>query len=118
MIMIILSVLGEKMGSVSNISGTSTAGLSGAMTLGFFEMKNTIPLMFFQLIIGVYLIEIVIISAVLLSKIEVGDDKINELHSISMYLPIAIIIYFFVAFGVTVAFSSMAKIAIALGEFA
>ena len=118
MIMIILSVLGEKLGSVSNISGTSTAGLSGAMTLGFFEMKNTIPLMDFQLIIGIYLIEIVIISAVLLSKIEVGDDKINELHSISMYLPVAIVIYFFVAFGVTVAFSSMAKIAIALGSFA
>jgi hypothetical protein len=118
MIIIILSVLGEKVGSLSSFGGTNpAAGLSGAMTFGFFQMSNSIPLMHFQLIIGIYLIEVVLMSASLLSKIEVGDDEINLKYTSAFYLTIAIIIYFFVALSVTVAFSSMAKIAIALGEF-
>ncbi len=122
MILIILSVLGEKISaatSAAEVPGTvGGAGLGGSMAFGFFEMSNTIPLPIFQIVVGIYLIEIVVISTILASKIEFGDDRIQELDSIQKALIISIIIYFFIALGVTIAFAGMAKVAIALGEFA
>ena len=121
MIMIILSILGERIeGVIGGLQapGVAAPGIGGSMAFGFFEMSNTIPLPIFQLVVGIYLIQITIISSVLGSKIEYGDDKINELDSIQKYLLIAIIIYFFVTLGVTVGFGGMARIAVAIGEFA
>ncbi|MCD6576232.1 MAG: hypothetical protein J7K73_03670 [Nanoarchaeota archaeon] len=119
MILSILAVLGEKISSIGSASAGAgvPASLGGAMSFGFFEMSNTIPLAMFQIIVGIYLVEIVIISAVLASKIEFGDDSIQELYTIKKLLMYAVIIYFFVAAGVTVAFGSMARTAIALGTF-
>ncbi len=121
MIMIILSVLGEKIETVvggMQAPGAAAPGVGGAMTFGFFEMSNTIPLPIFQIVVGLYLIQITIISSVLGSKIEYGEDRINEMDSIQKYLLVAIIIYFFVTLGVTIGFAGMARIAIAIGEFA
>jgi len=119
MILTILAVLGEKISSIGSAAsqGGGMPSLSGSLSFGFFEMSNTIPLATFQIIVGIYLIEIVVISASLASKIEYGDDSIQELYTIKRLLMFAIIIYFFVAAGVTVAFGSMARIAIALGTF-
>jgi hypothetical protein len=124
MILIILSVLGSKITAAtsaaevpSTIGGGASAGLGGSVAFGFFQMSNTIPLPFFQIIVGIYLIEIVIISTILASKIEFGDDHIQELDSVQKALWISIIIYFIVAVGVTIAFSGMAHVAIAIGSF-
>lgn len=123
MILIILSVLGEKITAATAASdvpstvGGGSAGLGGSVAFGFFEMSNTIPLPFFQIIVGIYLIEIVIISTILASKIESGDDRVAQLDSVQKALWMATIIYFFVAIGVTIAFAGMANIAISLGEF-
>ena len=103
-------------GAPSSLAGTS-AGLGGAMAFGFFEMSNTIPLSFFQVIVGLYLVEIVIISTLLASKIENGDDRVAELHSTQKALWVSIIIYLIVTVGVTLLFSGMANIAVAIGEF-
>lgn len=123
MIMIILSVLGEKIASATSAADVpstlaGTGGVGGTMAFGFFEMSNTIPLPVFQIVVGIYLIEITIISAVLASKIEYGDDRVQELDTVAKSLLISTIIYFIVALGVTIAFAGMAKIAITLGEFA
>jgi len=121
MILIILATLGQKIAAATGATGTAGggfgAGAGGLAAFGFFELSNTIPLPVFQLIVGIYLVEIVIVSTLLASKIEYGDDKIQELDSISKDLIIAVIIYFFVALGVTIAFAGLAKIAVALGEF-
>lgn len=121
MILIILSVLGTKIAAATAAAGAPGGGFGGGAgglaAFGFFELSNTIPLPVFQLIVGIYLIEIVIISTMLASKIEYGDDKVQELDSVSRDLIIAVIIYFFITLGVTIAFAGLAKIAIALGEF-
>lgn len=120
MIMIILSVLGEKIGTIMGAADAPGAvpGVGGTMAFGFFEMSSAIPLPLFQIVVGIYLIQITVISSVLGSKIEYGDDRINELDTIQKFLMISIIIYFLITLGVTIAFSGMARIAIALGEFA
>jgi hypothetical protein len=125
MILIILSVLGEKIATATSAAdvpsaiagGTAGGGLGGSVAFGFFQMSNTIPLPFFQIVVGIYLVEIVIISTILASKIEFGDDRIQELDSIQKALFVSIIIYFIVSIGVTIGFAGMAKVAIALGEF-
>jgi hypothetical protein len=120
MILIILSVLGQKITAATGAAGGGPefgGGAGGLAAFGFFELSNTIPLPVFQLIVGIYLVEIVIISTLLASKIEYGDDRIQELDSIGKDLIIAVVIYFFVALGVTIAFAGLAKIAVALGEF-
>ncbi len=118
MILSILAVLGEKISGIgSSAAEGGVPSISGSLSFGFFEMSNTIPLAWFQIIVGIYLIEIVVISAVLASKIEYGDDSIQELYTVKKLLMYAIIIYFFVAAGVTVAFGSMARIAVSLGTF-
>jgi len=120
MILIILSTLGEKIAATTTAAGAGGefgGGAAGLSAFGFFELSNSIPLPVFQLIVGIYLIEIVIISTLLASKIENGDDKIQELDSIGKDLIIAIVIYFVIALGVTIAFAGLAKIAVALGEF-
>jgi hypothetical protein len=121
MILIILATLGQKISALTSASASGAGGFGGGAgglaAFGFFELSNTIPLPVFQLIVGIYLVEIVIISTMLASKIEYGDDKVQELDSISKDLIIAIIIYFVIALGVTIAFAGLAKIAVALGEF-
>ena len=121
MILIILATLGQKISALTTAGASGAGGFGGGAgglaAFGFFELSNTIPLPVFQLIVGIYLVEIVIISTMLASKIEYGDDKIQELDSISKDLIIAIIIYFVIALGVTIAFAGLAKIAVALGEF-
>ena len=124
MILIILSVLGEKITSATSAAslpstiGGSSPSLGGTMAFGFFQMSSTIPLPVFQVVVGVYLVEIVIISTILASKIEYGDDRIQMLDSIQRTLFISITVYLIVTFIVTIAFSSMANIAVSIGEFA
>lgn len=123
MILIILSVLGEKITSATAAANVPSAvgggaSLGGSMAFGFFQMSNTIPLTTFQIVVGLYLIEIVIISTLLASKIEYGDDRIQLLDSIQRALFISITVYFIITFIVTIAFGSMAQIAVSLGSFA
>ncbi|MDD5182262.1 MAG: hypothetical protein PHC66_03770 [Candidatus Nanoarchaeia archaeon] len=123
MIMIILSVLGEKITSATTAASLpSTLGggssLGGSMAFGFFQMSSTIPLPIFQIVVGIYLVEIVVISTVLASKIEYGDDRVQMLDSIQRSLFISMTVYLIITLVVTIGFGSMARIAITLGEFA
>jgi len=117
MIMIILSVLGKKISGLSSATASPGAGVAGLSAFGFFEISNTIPLANFQIIVGIYLIEIVIISVVFASKIENGDDYLYERSTVAKSLMVAMAVYFAIALIVTIAFSALAKLAIAVGEF-
>jgi hypothetical protein len=124
MILIILSVLGEKITAATSATalpsalGGSSPSLGGSRAFGFFQMSSTIPLSIFQLVVGIYLVEIVIISTILASKIEYGDDRIQMLDSIQKALFVSITVYLVVTVAVTIGFGSMARIAITIGQFA
>lgn len=124
MILIILSVLGEKITAATSSTalpsalGGSSPSLGGSMAFGFFQMSSTIPLPVFQIVVGIYLVEIIVISTILASKIEYGDDRIQMLDSIQKALFISITVYIIVTVAVTIGFGSMARIAISIGQFA
>ena len=52
------------------VIGTSLEGLP-------FDVQNVIPPYFFQLVVGLYVVQVIIILTVLSEKIESGDDKLS-----------------------------------------
>ncbi len=120
MIMIILAVLSAKLATIGELGAgyASTAGtVPVGMGLELFNLSQAIPLLHFQLIVGVYLVSVIALSAAMASKIEHGDDWILLYRTVGKTLLFAGILYFVVALAVTYAFSGMARLAVTLGEF-
>ncbi len=61
----------------------------------------------FQLIVGVYLIEVIIILAMFVTKINRGDDKSMQWYLAGKMIIIAVVIYGMVSVGSTMVFSDM-----------
>jgi hypothetical protein len=78
------SGVGDVMG-VGNISGI------------FGSMESSISPEMFQLIVGVYLLEVIIILGIFTSRIMQGEDRISQWYSVGKILAIALAIYFLVA---------------------
>ena len=83
--------------------------------MGLFQVSNTLPLDVFQIIVGIYLIEVIVITAILISKIEYGEDSLKAQEAIGNMLLTGLLIYFAVAFVTTLAFSGIARLAILVG---
>ena len=74
-------------------------GPIGAVGGGFFDsliqVNEITPVQYFQLIVGIYMIEVVAILSYFLSVIESGDDKIMRKHNLGKMLLIATLVYVF-----------------------
>jgi len=108
MIVTILGKLSTQLTETSqgNLGETGFGGL-GALT-GLFEIKNIIPSYYLQLIIGLYVVEIGIILTILSNGIENGADSLNEQYYLGKNLYKSGIIYFIVAFFITLIFTMLA----------
>ena len=51
----------------------------------------------FQMIVGVYLIEVIIILGIFLTKISIGENKTLQWYSVGKMLIVGVVIYFLVA---------------------
>ena len=76
MITTILGNLSKQMAQLTEGAGQATAGIGGGGMLNMFG--DGIPTYYFQLIVGIYVVEIIYILTVLSSGIENGADKLNE----------------------------------------
>lgn len=72
MITAILGTLGEKLGALA----ASTEGAAGGGLMGMFG--SGVPTFYFQMIVGLYVVQIVYILTELTNGIENGSDKLNE----------------------------------------
>ena len=102
MITMILGSLGTLVGSMESGSG----GLAGGMDLGslmsMFELSYMIPTYWLQIIVGIYLIEVVFILTATLVTINSGKDDLTQTaeigknlkKSMMMYLVVSIIAIF------------------------
>ncbi len=104
MIISILGRLGEQMTSLSEFSGGSAGIPAGMLSL----FGNGVPMYFFQVIIGIYIIEVTIILTVLINGIENGADKVAERYLLGSNLIKGTLIYAIVAFTLTVMFNIIA----------
>jgi len=86
-----------------NIESTIPGFDASLLTMG---APSTTPPMF-QLIIGIYLIEVVILLAMFLTKIEQGENPTAQQYNTGKMLVIAIVVYFLIALASTSMFDTL-----------
>lgn len=75
-------------------------------TLGkLFEVQNIIPGYYLQIIVGLYVVEIIFLLTKLSNSIEFGSDDLNEKYNLSKNLYMGGLLYFFVSLFVTIIFT-------------
>jgi len=101
MVTLIIGKLGIQLGEISsNIS--DQAGLIGLFGDG-------IPTFYFQIIVGLYVIQITYILTILVNGIENGSDKLNERAQIGTNLMRSTIIYCVISLAVILTFNIVAS---------
>ncbi len=117
MIMMILTSMNLQMEQLQSQAASSEAGfgLSSMWSVGLFSVRDAIPLTTFQLIVGVYFIEVVILMMYLATRIEHAGDPIRQSQRVGKTLIIGTSVYLFVTLGVTILFGGLTKFALAFG---
>ncbi len=111
LIIIIVSMLSSKIEELSAASG----GQVGPWALGLFAASGATPLYIFQPIVGIYLLQVVILIAILDADIETNGHPIWRNASIaSLTLP-AVILYTVIGLLLTIVFGGLGKLSLAVG---
>ncbi len=104
----ITSILGKLSGQLQQV--TSSVGSSDASStagiLGLFG--DGIPTYYFQLIVGVYVVQITFILTVIANGVENGSDKLNERYQLGNNLIRSTILYVFISGAVMLLFNIIA----------
>ncbi|MBN2043141.1 MAG: hypothetical protein JW754_05035 [Candidatus Aenigmarchaeota archaeon] len=109
-IITVLSTLTERLSSLSTGDSGLPINLSGIFSSG--GGGGSVSPELFQLIIGIYLIEVIIILAMFITKITQGDNKVFQWNMAGKMLLVAIIMYFLVAMGSSFMFADLISKAI------
>jgi hypothetical protein len=104
MVTTILGKLGDQLKDVTAGGDGSTAGLG---LIGIFG--DGIPTFYFQVIVGIYVVQITYILTVLVNGIENGSDKLNEKYMVGKNLIRSTMLYFFISLGVMLLFNYIAS---------
>ena len=100
----VLTVLGNRLsGLQSGDSGFPLDISSGLFGSGQAAVSPEI----FQLIIGIYLIEVIVILAIFITKITQGENKTFQWYMAGKMLFVAVIVYFMVALGSSFMFGGL-----------
>ena len=93
MITIIVNILSEKIGEVSLEGAGAEAGNLALTIPSLFPPEKIIPPYFFQIVVGIYVVEIVFILTVLSNGIENGIDRLQEADSLGKNLYKSTVLY-------------------------
>lgn len=104
MIIQILGVLSEKMDEFGDLQD-SAGGFEGI--LGMFG-QGGIPTFYFQMIVGLYVVQISYILSIIINGVENGSDKIGEMENLAKNLLASTLLYLAVAGLATIGFSIVA----------
>lgn len=101
MVSTIIGKLGQQMASLRAEEGTPITGMVGLFHDG-------VPTYYFQLMVGIYMVQIVYILSVLVNGIENGSDTLNEEYLLGKYLIRSTLLYVVVSLLVMVIFNIIA----------
>ena len=88
-------------------TGDVEGGAGGALAAGFFGQG--VPSYYFQIIVGLYVVQITYILTILANGIENGSDKLNERYSLGQNLTKATILYCLIALTIMIIFNIIAN---------
>jgi len=111
-IIMVLSILGARLQALSTGSSLPI-NITGGMLIGPGTISKTVSPEVFQLIIGIYLIEVIIILAIFMTKISQGENKVYQWYLAGKMLIIAVTMYFLVAIGASAMFGGLIQQAVA-----
>ncbi len=106
MIVGIISKLGYMLQQVN--SGATDFSVDIVNLSSLFQKTQTIPSYFFQLIVGIYIVQIIYILTIISNGIEHGADKLNEQHSLGKNLMRGFLLYLVIAVIVVIVFNMIA----------
>ena len=105
MVTTILSKLSQQLKEVTSTVGTDSA----ANTAGLLSIfGDGIPTYHFQIIVGVYVVQIVYILTIMANGIENGADKLSEEYLLGQNLIKSTLLYIFIALFVMILFNMIA----------
>ena len=105
MVTTILSKLSQQLKEVTSTVGTDTASApEGLLTI----FGDGIPTFHFQIIVGIYVVQIVYILTIMANGIENGADTLNEEYLLGQNLIRSTLLYVFIALVVMVLFNMIA----------
>lgn len=101
----------------SGIAGGNAEALAGAggmqNILGIFDVTQMIPTYFLQLVVGIYLVEIVFILTSTLVTVKSGQDTLQQTAETGSNLRTTIFLYFLIAFFSIVGLTLIGAVALA-----
>lgn len=120
MITIIMDILAEKMTSISQLMQGGGAGMGAApqMTFltGIFQMSESTPLFVFQLMVGIYTIQVIILIAYTIANIKRVGSVVYRNHVISSMSLLPTIIYVVTSAAMTVVLTSLAGMTVGASQ--
>lgn len=91
--MLIFKQLGA---SVASLQGTSIPGFSQLLIGGWGEAINAMPMTVFQLVVGIYLIEVIYLLSILAVGVESGPDDVVQMRNTAAWsLLVGMLVYTF-----------------------
>ena len=110
MIVTILGKLTTQLAETTIVQGEGTTGPAAGFTglVELFSIQNIIPSYYLQVIVGLYLVEIVIVLTILANGIENGADNLAKENSLGKNLYRSSILYIIVALFITLIFTLLA----------
>lgn len=106
MIITVIGKLGEQLGTIQQTAGTAATQFGGAGLLGMFG--DGVPGFHFQVIVGLYIVEITYILTVLINGIEAGSDKLSERYQLGENLFRSTLLYAIISFIIIILFNLLA----------
>lgn len=108
----VLSILETRLLSLSTGTNLPINITGGLLPGGGVGGSKTVSPEIFQMIIGIYLIEIIIILAMFMTKISQGENKVYQWYTAGKMLIIAVSVYFLVALGASAMFGDLIENAV------
>ncbi len=102
----IIGILGSLSEQMANISALSSEQALPAELFNLFG--EGIPTYYFQIIIGVYVVEVIYIMTLLINGIESGSDRLSERYLLGSNLIKSTVVYAIIALAITIVFNAIA----------
>jgi len=104
MIVLILIKLTDQIRQLSETTGSAAGQSSGLLQI----FGDPIPTYYFQIIVGLYVIEVTYVLTVLINGIENGSDRLGEQDALSKNLMRGTILYCIICLIVIITFNFLA----------
>jgi hypothetical protein len=109
----VTTILGKLTLQMKQLGTGTDGGAGGALTSGFFGQG--VPTYYFQIVVGIYVVQITYILTIMANGIENGSDKLNERYLLGQNLIRSTLLYTIIAGTIMILFNIIANRIMTIG---